>query len=103
MARLEPDSVGGCPRDVEELVHYLRIESADLDDTEPDRLRFVRSAALGSARAWIWEYTQADGEVTYVTVHLASNGDSTLSVASPNGLTHEQYLLAEHYGAVYWG
>jgi hypothetical protein len=103
LARLEPDTTDGCPCDVEDVVQYLRMESADLDDTEPDRLRFIRSAALGNVRAWIWEYTEADGEVTYITVHLASNGDSTLGVASPNGLTHEQFLLAEHYDAVYWG
>ena len=101
--RLQPDTLEGCPRNLDDLVAYLRLESSDLNDTDPARLRFVRSAALGSAKAWIWEYTESDGEVAFVTVHLTLDGESTLGLASPNGLNHEQFLLAEHYGEVYWG
>jgi hypothetical protein len=51
---------------------------------------------------WIWTYTESDGEETFVTVGLKDNGSTRLGIASPNGLTPDQFLMADYYEEVYW-
>lgn len=91
-----------CPVELSEVVDYVRRESADTDAASAERLEFVRHARLGEARAWLWRYTESDGTACYVSVHIDADGTSVLGLCEPNGLSPEQFLLAEHYDEVYW-
>ena len=100
--RLANDSPRSCPDTEDEIFDYVQTESADTDAAERERLRFVRTARVADADFWLWEYTESDGELCYVTFQRHPDGSSMLGLASPNGLSHEQYLLAEYYDEVYW-
>ena len=100
--RLDEDSPQSCPDAEDEIFEYVQSESADTDAAERQRLRFVRTARVADADFWLWEYRESDGELCYVTFQRHPDGSSMLGLASPNGLSHAQYLLAEYYDEVYW-
>ena len=81
---------------------YVQLESADLDAAQRSRLRFIRTAQVAEANYWLWDYTEGDGEVCYVTLRQNPDGSNLLSLDWHNGLSHEQFLLAEYYNEV-WG
>jgi hypothetical protein len=78
------------------------MESADLDEAAKSRLHFERSAQVADARYWLWTYRESDGEVCFVTCRADADGSTCLSLAEPNGLSQEQFLLADYYGEIYW-
>jgi hypothetical protein len=100
--RLPQDSPASCPISVTEVMDHVRRESADLDDSKEESLRFIRTAQVEGSRCWLWSYTESDGEVCYAFFRESTDGDTFLSLTSTSDLTPEQYLLADHYDLVYW-
>lgn len=100
--RLTDDGPGSCPESEDEIFAYVAMESADGDEADRSRFRFLRTAQVGDARYWLWEYTEDDGQVCYASFRLSRDGSSTTGLAEPNGLSPEQYLLADYYDEVYW-
>ncbi|MHB1326558.1 MAG: hypothetical protein ACYC2K_00015 [Gemmatimonadales bacterium] len=73
------------------------------------RLRFLRTAQVGDKQCWIWSYTDADGELSYVTYWRDAAGEDILGMseakADPDGLkplSPEQYILAEYHDLIDW-
>lgn len=83
-------------------MNYVRMESADTDSAEEASLLFLRTARIGEASYWLWSYTESDGVVCFVTCRQNDDGSNMLSLAEPNGLSPEQYLLADYYDEIYW-
>ncbi len=102
LARLADDSAASCPVSPDNLFEYIQVESGDIDAADRARLRFVRTAKVSNARYWLWQYTESDGEKCFVTCREDQDGATTLGFSSPNGLSEEQYLLAEYYDEIYW-
>ena len=100
--RLAQDSSASCPIPVTEVMDYVRVESADLDDAKDESLQFIRTAQVEGSRYWLWSYTESDGEVCYVFFRVSADGDTFLSLSSTGGLSPELYLLADFYELVYW-
>ncbi len=100
--RLIPDTAESCPQSEDEIFDYVRMESADTESSSRSRLKFLRTAAVGDSRYWMWEYQESDGQRVYVLFQEDFDGSSILGLAEPNGLSQEQYLLADYYDEVYW-
>jgi hypothetical protein len=100
--RLEPDDASACPCPMEEIVEYIRDESADLDDAREEQVQFLRTAQIGKVKYWIWRYTESDGEACYLTVSDAPGGISNMGLSAANGLSPEQYMLADYFEEIYW-
>jgi hypothetical protein len=100
--RLPQNSPASCPIPVTEVMDYVRVESADLDDAKEESLRFIRTAQVEDSRYWLWSYTESDGELCYVFFRVSADGDTFLSLSSTGGLSPELYLLADFYELVYW-
>jgi hypothetical protein len=108
LPRLDPDSAESCPASLASILEYVDIESADAGDVDAGRLQFVRTAEVGDQQCWIWSYIDSDGELSYVTYWVASDGERTLGMsdAAPEvggpALSPEQYMLAEYHDLIYW-
>jgi hypothetical protein len=102
LPRLASDSASSCPRTTDEIFEYVKLESADSDDSASSRLEFRRTAKVLDSQFWLWTYTNEDGETAFVTCQLDPNGSTCVGLASPNGLNDEQFILAEYYDEVYW-
>ena len=100
--RLSPDSPENCPATESEIMEYVRMESADLDDASQESLVFVRTALVGEDECWLWTYTESDGQIAYVTYRRRSQAPEVLGLTDANGLSPEQFMLAEYYDEVYW-
>ncbi len=100
--RLALDSAESCPVPEDEIFEYVQMESADTDEAERSGLRFLRTAAVGEVEYWMWEYQESSGQQCYVTCSKKEDGSTCLGLAEPNGLSPEQYMLAEYYNEVYW-
>lgn len=100
--RLSPDTPASCPIPRKDVMDYVRLESADTNEASEKSLVFLRTAEVDEAKCWLWQYTESDGELCYVLVSQDSSGSISLGLAAQNGLSAEQYLLAEHYDEVYW-
>ena len=100
--RLQDDTPDRCPVSEEEVFEYVRMESADSDESDKSRLEFLRTAVVTNVKYWVWKYTEIDGLAQFVTVKAAPDDSSRLSLAEPNGLSLEQFLLADYYDEVYW-
>jgi len=80
---------------------YLNLESADYQTADRFRFRFARTAKIKDRRYWLWEYTESNGEKVYV--YVESKWPRTiLSLRSANGLSPEQFLLADFYDKLDW-
>ncbi len=99
---LEDNSPASSPRSEDEIFNYVNMESADCGSADRGRLKFIRTAGIEDNKFWLWEYTEKDDEPTFVCLKVEKDGTSLLGLASPNGLSYEQYLLAEHYEEIYW-
>jgi len=99
---LEQDTADSCPASEDEIFDYVQMESTDLESAERSRLRFVRTAHVADVSYWLWEYTDEDRQVCYVFFRQNLNSSTVLGLTEPNGLSHEQYLLADYYEEVYW-
>jgi hypothetical protein len=96
--RLAEDSPASCPVSMEELLDYLRLESPDGDGLAAADLRFLRTAQVGDAEYWIWEFHESCGGKCYVTVEY-KDGVSCIGYDEDYwNLTPEQYMLGEYYG-----
>jgi hypothetical protein len=101
--RLKRDDPSESPFSEDEVFSYVRLESADLDNASRSRLRFIRTAQVCDQKFWLWEYLESDGVEMYVfTAQGGKGGRSIVSLTEKNGLSPEQYMLAEHYDEVYW-
>ena len=107
--RLSPDTADSCPIPFEEVMEYVRMESADYDQAQEESLRFLRTAQVNDDKFWLWSYTESDGELCYVVYRQSPDGSSLLGLSSaqpdmdrPHVLSPEQYLVAEYYDLVYW-
>lgn len=100
--RLRSDREDSCPSSREEIMEYVRLESADTDDANDASLKFIRTAKIGDISCWLWSFQESDGEVCYVLFRKNGDGSTILGLASANSLSPEQYLLADYYDEVYW-
>jgi hypothetical protein len=100
--RLPQDTTHSCPMKVKQIMEYVRMESADLDDADPARLAFVRTARVEDMSCWLWTYTEGDGQVNFVLFERRDDGRERLGLTESNGLSPEQYLLAAYYDEIYW-
>jgi len=107
--RLSPDTTEFCPGSSTEILEYIGIESADVENADPKHLRFLRTAQVGDDQCWIWSYTEVDGDLCYVTYWVHAAGGNTLGMSSAKAgyetetpLTPEQYMLAEYHELIYW-
>ena len=100
--RLTEDTADSCPTPEDEVFDYVRMEAADAEKAKRNRLRFVRTACVGDVKYWLWEYVEADGQLCYVVCRKRRSGTPDFNLSEPNGLSHEQYLLADYYGEIYW-
>jgi hypothetical protein len=100
--RLAEDTPDSCPRSLNQIFEYIQIESGDVDNAHRSRLVFLRTAQVADARYWLWSYTETGGEKVFVTCRVNSDGSTCVGLANPNGLSAEQFMLAEYYDAVYW-
>lgn len=99
---LPDNTVGSCPESEDRIFEYVCQESADTDASERSRFRFIRTAQVGDAQFWLWEYEESDGMVVYVTFQARNDETSLLGLAESNGLSPEQFMLAEYYDEIYW-
>lgn len=67
LPRLTPDTADSCPMPMSELLAYVNIESSEPEPAQQCSLRFLRTATVEGTRCWIWGYTDADGELSFVT------------------------------------
>ena len=102
LPRLDEDTADSCPASLAELMDYVRMESADTADAETERLTFLRTAKVEECSYWLWTYTESDGDSNYVVFRQNPDGSTKLGLSGPNGLSPEQYLLADYYDEVYW-
>ena len=100
--RLPEDSAASCPIAEEDAFQYVRTESADAAEADRARMHFLRTAQVEETRYWMWCYREVDGRLSYVVVRLDPDGTVTLGLAEPNGLSTEQYLLADYHDEIYW-
>lgn len=49
-----------------------------------------------------WSYTESTGTTCFVAFRRNANGATMLVLTETNGLSPEQYLLADYYNEVYW-
>lgn len=101
-AYLPDNTEKSCPISLKELMEYIRMESADTDKASEESLSFIRTALIKKNKCWIWKYTESDGELCYVTFWKKSWRRTELGISSANGLSPEQFILAEYYDEVYW-
>ena len=50
----------------------------------------------------MWEYAEEGGDLCYVVLRKNPDASTVLGLAEPNGLSPEQYLLADYYDEIYW-
>lgn len=102
LPRLAPDSAESCPIPIDRVLDYVTKESADTCGAASDRLAFVRTAQVVGNRYWLWRYVESDGAVCFVFVRINDGTQVKMGLSSPNGLSPEQYLLADHFDEIYW-
>ena len=102
LPRLSPDSAESCPIPLDSVFDYVAKESADTGGAERERLLFVRTAQVASDHYWLWQYVENDGAECFVVVRANDSGQVNMGLSSPNGLSPEQYLLANHFDEIYW-
>jgi hypothetical protein len=100
--RLSEDSPASCPRSEDNVFEYVQTESGDSAAADRFRLLFIRTAAVAEAKYWMWSYCEDDGRLIYVVFRSNPDGSGILGLSEPNGLSPEQYLLADYYDEVYW-
>ena len=100
--RLSPDSAETCPLPLDQVVDYVKMESGDTDSASGDRLSFIRTALVDSEKYWLWKYVENDGAECLVFVRQGGEGRLMTSLTNSNGLSPEQYLLADYFDEVYW-
>jgi hypothetical protein len=100
--RLSDDSPLSCPASEGEVFEYVEAESGDSVAADRARLKFIRTATVAEAKYWMWSYCEADGQLMYVVCRSNPDGTGVLGLSEPNGLSPEQYLLADYYDEVYW-
>ena len=81
---------------------YVRMESADAESAAEGSLRFLRTARVSDVSYWLWSYTESTGTTCFVAFRRNANGATMLVLTETNGLSPEQYLLADYYNEVYW-
>jgi hypothetical protein len=89
------DSVANDPALLSRIGKYLKVETADCAFIEGN-LQYLRSAVIGEAQYWIWDYRESDGKHCYVTLRLHRQR-SVLGFVEANELSPEQYIYADHH------
>lgn len=102
LSRLSPDVEESCPIPVDQIFDYLAKESADTGGVAWDRLAFARTALIAGNQYWLWRYVESDGAECFVVVRTNEGSEINIGVSSPNGLSPEQYLLADYFDEIYW-
>ncbi|MDP1614566.1 MAG: hypothetical protein Q8L68_02095 [Methylococcales bacterium] len=102
LQRLCPDSNETCPLSFEQLFGFIKIESSDTDSASRNRFSFIRTAMINSKKYWLWTYTESDGSECFVLVQQDEKGSLMTSLTNSNGLSAEQYILADYFDEVYW-
>jgi hypothetical protein len=85
---LDPNSIEGCPKTMEEIEWYAKAEGG----ITKENLRFVRTANVNGLEFWLWEDAGAIDEKIYLG--LAALGETTLLGLNfcKKWLTPEKYL-----------
>lgn len=100
--RLGEDSPVSCPNSEDEVFEYVQAESGDSTAANRVRLEFIRTAAVAEAKYWMWSYREEDGRLIYVVFRSDPDGSGVVGLSETNGLSPEQYLLADYYDEIYW-
>lgn len=100
--RLTADTPASCPTSEDEVFEYVQAESGDSAGADRARLQFIRTAEVAEAKYWMWGYREDDGQLIYVVLRSNPDGSGVLGLSEPNGLSPEQYLLADYYEEIYW-
>jgi hypothetical protein len=99
--RLSPDTEASSPQSRAEIFDYVCRESADLDKAKEERLKFLRTAKIGSSKYWLWSYEEEGGTLCFVALQKRWF-KTILGLSSADGLSPELYLLADYYEMIYW-
>ena len=96
--RLQPNKPDSCPVAPDDVVEYLRMESADAESVEASQLHFMRTALVADHRYWIWSFRESDGSDCFVTVSVSPDG-TTCTGYEENyyGLSPEQFMLGDYH------
>ena len=97
MPRLTPDTAESCPRPIEQIVEYLRTEAYPEELTDTD-LEFLRTASVEGVDYWTWRFTESEGSECFVTVSRRGSETTVGYEENYDGLTPEQFMLAESRG-----
>jgi hypothetical protein len=100
--RLAEDGPTSCPHAPSEIFACLQDAGADLRAADRNRLVFARTAQVAAARYWLWTLADAADEPVFVVCRVDPDGSSCLGLARANGLSPDQFLLAEYYDAIHW-
>lgn len=84
------------------MFEYVQAESGDSAAADRVRLKFIRTAAVAEAKYWMWSYGEDDGRLIYIVFRSNPDGTGVLGLSEPNGLSPEQYLLADYHDEIYW-
>jgi hypothetical protein len=96
--RLDPDTAESCPTPLEDVLAYLRMESADGDAVDASQLTFRRTAQVADRRYWTWSLRESEGADCYVTVSVGPDGDDCIGYEENYyGLTPEQFMLGDYH------
>lgn len=76
-------------------MEYLEKETGVFD---PADVTFLRSAQVGDAKFWIWEFYDCSGVHYYATVMQRPNRGPCFGCEFVDGLTPDQAMLADYHG-----
>ena len=99
---LSCDAPESCPIPTAQVFDYVIKESADTSGSSRDRMIFARTALVENNRYWLWRYVESDGMECFVVVRVNRDGHVKIGLSGSNGLSPEQYLLADHFDEIYW-
>jgi hypothetical protein len=104
--RLPPelDTPDACPRPWKDVLSYVHLETFGWeleeggDSGESLQIAFLRTAAIGESKYWVWSVQDADAtwENGILVVEQRPNGTIT-GIDSSFGLTPEQYLWMTYH------
>lgn len=85
-----------CPYTIEQVLEYVRMESADRDDLDESSLVFLRTARIEATDYWLWLLTERDGSRCYVVVGADEGGEPAIVLVDEQGRPPEDFLAWAH-------
>ena len=91
-----------CTFSFTDILEYVQKESGDLQNAAFAEGEPLRTARIHETLCWLWRYTESDGDECYVVATRSPTIPGCLGLALANGLSPEQFMLADYYEEVYW-